>query len=45
MDQGAFWRRCYGRAGPAELLSDGSVGIQGDDELGRRVLAGMAFMI
>ncbi len=45
MDQEAFWRRCCGRVGAEELRSEGSVAIEGDDDLGRRVLAGMAFMI
>ncbi len=45
MDQDEFWRRCYGRLGPDEVASAGSVVIEGDVDLGRRVLAGMAFMI
>jgi uncharacterized protein (TIGR03083 family) len=45
MDQEVFWRRCYGRLGPDESATDGPVAIEGDLDLGRRVLAGMAFMI
>ncbi len=45
MDQEVFWRRCYGRLGPEESAPGGPVAIEGDVDLGRRVLAGMAFMI
>ncbi len=45
MDQEAFWRRCFGRVSPEELLAAGTVLIAGDVALGRRVLAAMAFMI
>jgi hypothetical protein len=45
MDQDEFWRRCYGRLGPDEIDPGDSVAIGGDLDLGRRVLAGMAFMI
>ena len=45
MDQDVFWRRCYGRLGPEESAPGGTVAIEGDAALGRRVLAGMAFMI
>jgi len=45
MDQGVFWRRCFGRVSPEELLDAGSVLIVGDGLLGRRVLAAMTFMI
>jgi uncharacterized protein (TIGR03083 family) len=45
MDQDVFWRRCYGRLGTEESLPGGPVVIEGDVDLGRRVLAGLAFMI
>jgi uncharacterized protein (TIGR03083 family) len=45
MDQDVFWRRCYGRLGPDESAAEGPVAIEGDLDLGRRVLAGLAFMI
>jgi uncharacterized protein (TIGR03083 family) len=45
MDQDVFWRRCYGRLGPDEFAPGGTVAIEGHVDLGRRVLAGMAFMI
>ena len=45
MDQDEFWRRCYGRLGPDDVGSAGPVAIEGDVDLGRRVLASMAFMI
>jgi len=45
MDQDVFWRRCYGRLGAEESLPGGPVVIEGDVDLGRRVLAGLAFMI
>ena len=45
MDQDVFWRRCYGRLGPDEFAPGGAVAIEGDVDLGRRVLAAMAFMI
>ena len=44
MDQEAFWRRCFGRVTPEELTASGSVSVDGDGPLGRRVLAAMAFM-
>ena len=43
-DQEAFWRRCFGRVTPDELIDSGSVSVVGDGPLGRRVLAAMAFM-
>jgi uncharacterized protein (TIGR03083 family) len=45
MDQDVFWRRCFGRLGADEFAPGGTVTIEGDLDLGRRVLAGMAFMI
>jgi uncharacterized protein (TIGR03083 family) len=45
LDQESFWRRCYGRVGSTELLAGGSVAIDGDVELGRRVVEAMAFMM
>ncbi len=44
MDQDVFWRRCYGRLGPDEFAPGGTVMLEGDVELGRRVLAALAFM-
>jgi uncharacterized protein (TIGR03083 family) len=45
MEQEVFWRRCYGRLGPEESAPGGPVVIEGDEALGRQVLAAMAFMI
>ena len=44
MDQDEFWRRCYGRLAP-DAASAGPVTIEGDDALGRQVLAALAFMM
>ena len=45
MDQDTFWRLGFGRVGSDEALASGSVTLDGDVELGRRVLDAMAFMI
>jgi len=44
MEQEEFWRRCYGRLDPDEVASTGSVTVEGDAALGRRVLGALAFM-
>jgi uncharacterized protein (TIGR03083 family) len=44
MEQDEFWRRCCGRVGPDGIESGAGVSVEGDAELGRRVLAALAFM-
>jgi uncharacterized protein (TIGR03083 family) len=45
MDQDTFWRLGFGRVGSEEALASGSVTLDGDVALGRRVLDAMGFMI
>ena len=45
MDQESFWRLGFGRVASSEVLASGAVILDGDAELGRRVLGAMAFMI
>jgi uncharacterized protein (TIGR03083 family) len=45
MDQDTFWRLGFGRVGSDEALASGSVTLDGDVELGHRVLDAMGFMI
>ncbi len=44
LEQDEFWRRCYGRVGN-DVDATGSVSVEGDVELGRRVLAALNFMM
>ena len=45
MDQAAFWRLGLGRCLGSEVLAAGAVAVDGDAELGLRVVEAMAFMI
>jgi uncharacterized protein (TIGR03083 family) len=45
MDQDLFWRLGFGRVDAVGALASGQVRVDGDVDLGRRVLASMAFMI
>ncbi len=45
VDQETFWRLGFGRIGVESALASGAVRVGGDVDLGRRVLASMAFMI
>ncbi|MHB1518893.1 MAG: maleylpyruvate isomerase family mycothiol-dependent enzyme [Acidimicrobiales bacterium] len=45
MDQDVFWRLCFGRVEPGSVISSGRVAITGDEDLGRRVIGSMSFMM
>jgi uncharacterized protein (TIGR03083 family) len=45
MGQAAFWRLGLGRCSASEALDTGAVALDGDADLGRRVVEAMAFMI
>jgi uncharacterized protein (TIGR03083 family) len=44
MDQDTFWRLAFGRVTPDGADAAGLVTVEGDADMGRRVLAGMSFM-
>jgi uncharacterized protein (TIGR03083 family) len=44
MDQGTFWRLSFGRTAPDEAVVSGLIAVEGDVDMGRRVIAGMPFM-
>jgi uncharacterized protein (TIGR03083 family) len=44
MNQQTFWRLSFGRTAPEEAVASGLVDVEGDADMGRRVIAGMPFM-
>jgi uncharacterized protein (TIGR03083 family) len=44
MDQDTFWRLAFGRMTHEEAVASGLVTVEGDVDMGRRVVAGMSFM-